>query len=249
MHPADGACHRPRFVCSLGRVFWGSDATLFSRPDRYDQWTDAASSATRAARGGQPRHISRLPAVAATRRSRVRKRHCCRSLPSEPDGIVSCHPAQAAAKPGPKAKPVHSTIQSCLFAMNAHPFEERTVFKVGTPARVKWIGVHLDLDVPPNRDAGWIDQFQPDDFPVRRPFAGVRRKHLEAVQPVPVFPDNPAGRFAGVSASRPTPETLPYNSFHFSERPFCHDVPVIVCPASNHWIKPANHLRLGHAQP
>ena len=32
-------------------------------------------------------------------RGRVRKWHCCHSLPSEPDVKVSLHPAQAAAKP------------------------------------------------------------------------------------------------------------------------------------------------------
>jgi len=31
-------------------------------------------------------------------RCRVRERHCCRSLPSEPDVTVSRHPAQAVAK-------------------------------------------------------------------------------------------------------------------------------------------------------
>src|SRR5207302_9605317 len=30
---------------------------------------------------------------------RVRERHCCHSLPSEPDVKVSLHPAQAVAKP------------------------------------------------------------------------------------------------------------------------------------------------------
>src|ERR1035438_7612681 len=37
--------------------------------------------------------------VTSSKSGRVRERHCCHSLPSEPDVRLSPHPAQAATKP------------------------------------------------------------------------------------------------------------------------------------------------------
>ena len=61
--------------------------------------------------------------------------------------------------------------------MDAKPFEERTVFKVGTPARVERIRFAPDFQMPPDADFSRVHQLQPDWFSIRHPFAGIDREH------------------------------------------------------------------------
>jgi hypothetical protein len=49
-------------------------------------------------------------------------------------------------------------LQFRLGTMNTKPSEERTVFKVVAPLRVKGIGISLDFDVPP--DSGFAGIYQ-----------------------------------------------------------------------------------------
>jgi hypothetical protein len=55
-------------------------------------------------------------------------------------------------------------LQSSLTTMNAKLFEERTVFKVGTPAWVERVRCAPDFDMTPNADFSWVHQLQPERF-------------------------------------------------------------------------------------
>src|SRR5579862_2994250 len=87
-------------------------------------------------------------------------------------------------------------FQSSLATMNAELLEERTILKVGTPARVKRIRFAPGFDVTPDSDFGWVYQLQPERFPAGRPFAGVCREPVPASQWMPVTLDQPSGAFA-----------------------------------------------------
>src|SRR5208282_4448922 len=112
--------------------------------------------------------------------------------------------------------------------MNAKLLEERTVFHVGTPARVERVRFAPDFHVTPDADFRWVYQLQPERFPAGRPFAGVCREPVPASQWMPVTLDQPSGAFAGVPASGPTPEAVPQGPFHFLERPLRHNVAMVV---------------------
>src|SRR5437773_9794691 len=101
--------------------------------------------------------------------------------------------------------------------MNAKLLEERTVFKVGTPARVERVRFAPDFHMPPDADFDRIHQSQPDYFSVRQPFSGINREHFLSADRMPVSLDNPSATLAGVPASGPTPEAVPQNPFHFLE--------------------------------
>jgi hypothetical protein len=44
-------------------------------------------------------------------------------------------------------------------AVDAELFEERAIFKIGTPVRIEGIGISLDLTVSVDFGFEWIDQF------------------------------------------------------------------------------------------
>ncbi len=112
--------------------------------------------------------------------------------------------------------------------MDAKPLEERTVFEVVTPLGIKGVGRRLDLHVTPDFGLGRINQPQPNRFAVGRPYARVRRKHLSAVESMPVTTGNPPRGLAGVPAFGPSPEAVTQNPFHFLERPLGRDVTVVI---------------------
>jgi len=101
--------------------------------------------------------------------------------------------------------------------MDAELFEERSVFKIRTPVRIK--GVCRPLDLAVSIDFGFprIDQFQPHLLAVWRFLFQLRRKFPFASQGVPVPWQHPRGRF-GMSAFGPVPQTLPQEVVHFLER-------------------------------
>ena len=80
--------------------------------------------------------------------------------------------------------------------MNAKLLEERTVFKVGPPARVEGVRFSPDFQMPPDTGFRWVHQPQPDRFSVRHPFSGVNREHLLAADGMPVTLDNPSAALA-----------------------------------------------------
>src|SRR5208283_1850157 len=131
--------------------------------------------------------------------------------------------------------------------MNAKPPEERTVFKVVTPLRVKRIRILPDLHVPPDFGVSGHSQPQPIRFPVRRSFARVGRKHLAPVQPMPVPTGNPLPGFVWVSAFGPAPERLPQSLVHLPIRSRRHDVAVVVRPTPNDRVELAYQLRLAES--
>jgi hypothetical protein len=98
--------------------------------------------------------------------------------------------------------------------------------------------------MPPDFRLGDIDEFQPDRFALRCPLAGIDRKHLFAVEPVPVTTDDPAPRLLVVSASGPSPEALPQCRLHLLERPCRHDVAVIVRPAPKDRVELSDQISL-----
>src|SRR6266571_624913 len=128
--------------------------------------------------------------------------------------------------------------------MNAKLLEERTVFKVGPPARVERVRLSPDFQMPPDADFDWVDQSQPDRFSIRHPFAGIDREHFLAADETPVSLDDPSATLAGMPASGPTPEAVPQNPFHFLERPLRHDVAMVIGPATNDGVELTNQVGL-----
>jgi len=82
---------------------------------------------------------------------------------------VSLHSAQAATKPRRWRSRSTCRLQSNLPTMKTPLFEERTVFKVGSPARVERVGVAPDFEMPTDSDIRWSHQLPPDRFSVRHP--------------------------------------------------------------------------------
>src|SRR5664279_1402743 len=121
--------------------------------------------------------------------------------------------------------------------MNAKLLEERTVFHIGTPARVERVRFAPDFHMTPDADFRWVHQLQPERFPAGRPYSGVCREPVSASQWMPVTLDQPSGAFAGVPASGPTPEAVPQNPFHFLERALRHDVAMVVGPAPDDGVE------------
>jgi len=66
---------------------------------------------------------------------------------------VSLHPAQAATKPRLWRSRFTCRFQSSLVAMNAQLLEERTIFKIGAPARVERIRLPPDSGMPTDADS------------------------------------------------------------------------------------------------
>ena len=62
--------------------------------------------------------------------------------------------------------------------MNAKPFEERAIFKVGAPAGIVGVRRSTDFEVTANTDARWGNQPQPDRFVVRRSLTRVDSEHF-----------------------------------------------------------------------
>ena len=75
--------------------------------------------------------------------------------------------------------------------MNAKLLEERTVFHVGTPARVERVRFAPDFHMTPDADFRWVHQLQPERFPAGRPCSGVCREPVPASQWMPVTLDQP----------------------------------------------------------
>ena len=83
-------------------------------------------------------------------------------------------------------------MNACLMKMQAELFEERTVFKIWAPARVEWIGLCFDFQVPSNDRLVGQNQLQPNDLTIRGPLADIRRKpSSSSTQWVPVLPQHP----------------------------------------------------------
>lgn len=132
--------------------------------------------------------------------------------------------------------------------MNAKLPEERTVFKIVVPLRIERICLRPDLDVPLDSGLGWFHQLQPNGFPLQRPLASVCRKRpFSSSQRVPVFAGDTPERFAGMSAFGPLPECLPQSPFHPLERLPCHDVTMVVHPATNDRIELPYQVGLAHS--
>ncbi len=87
-------------------------------------------------------------------------------------------------------------FQSSLVTMNAKLFEERTVFKISTPTSVERICLAPDFQVPTDTDVDWIDQSQPDWFPVRQSLSGVYSEHVLATDGARVALNNPSAALA-----------------------------------------------------
>ena len=121
--------------------------------------------------------------------------------------------------------------------MNAKLLEERTVFKVGTPAWVEWIRVAPDFQMTPDAGFRWVHQLQPHRFSVWHPFSGINREHLLAADGTPVSLDNPSAPFSGVSAFGPSPEAVPQYPFRCREHSVRHDVAMIVDPAPHNGVE------------
>ena len=128
--------------------------------------------------------------------------------------------------------------------MDAELLEERTLFKIGVPARVERVRLAPDSGMPTDADDDWVYQSEPDDFSVGRPFAGVCREHVSAAEGMPVTLDQASAALAGVPVSGPPPEAVPQSPVHFLERPLRRDVAVIVGPAPNHGIELTNQVGL-----
>src|SRR5256885_13109269 len=60
---------------------------------------------------------------------RVRRRHCCRLLPSEPDVKVSLHPAQAVAKPRVNRAGQRENNSPCLDDTRLRPADRARTFE------------------------------------------------------------------------------------------------------------------------
>jgi hypothetical protein len=60
--------------------------------------------------------------------------------------------------------------------MNAKLLEERTVFHIGTPARVERVRFAPDFHMTPDADFRWVHQLQPERFPAGRPCSGVENE-------------------------------------------------------------------------
>src|SRR5687768_6042627 len=112
--------------------------------------------------------------------------------------------------------------------MNPKAFEERTVFKVGTPARVAVVRLGPDFHMAPNSDFVWVHQAQPDRFSIGHPLSGIDCEHFLVTQWVPISLDNPAAALAGMPTFGPTPEAVPQSPFHCPEHPLRHDVAMVV---------------------
>ncbi len=77
-------------------------------------------------------HTAMKPMLKANNSGRVRKRHCCRFLPSEPDVKVSPHPAQAVAKSRANGAGQRGNFSRDLDDMHLQPADwTRTLEPVG----------------------------------------------------------------------------------------------------------------------
>jgi len=133
---------------------------------------------------------------------------------------------------------------SSLPAARAKSLDDLAISEVPTPGGIKGIGVRFDFDVPPDGNTAGAHKPQPDDFPVRGALPGVSRKHLLAVQVVPVPTDDPQERFFRVPAFGPEPETVLHGDFQPAERPLGHHMPVVVGPAPQNRIEHADEIKL-----
>ena len=116
--------------------------------------------------------------------------------------------------------------------MNAELFAERTFCKIFVPVWIERICLRPDFQVPPDFGVAGINQLQPNEFPLRRPFSGIRRKRpLARADGVEVTILYPSPRFFWMSASGPQPEPAPNLEVHPLERLCRHDVPMVVDPA------------------
>ncbi len=103
--------------------------------------------------------------------------------------------------------------------MNAKPFEERTVFKILTPARIERIGRAFDLRMSPYLGFSCTAQFQPKDLTARCFGTGINRKHPTSLSDgMPILAHDPSAWLVRMSAFGPAPETLPQQVVHLCER-------------------------------
>ena len=128
--------------------------------------------------------------------------------------------------------------------MNTEPFEERAIFKVVTPTRIKRIGGATDFRMSSDADAGGRHQTQPDRFILRRPFARIDREYLFVPQPVAIPLTDPPDGFVGVSMLAPSHQTAPKHPFHTLERFRRHNVAMIGGPTPNDGVEPADQVGL-----
>ncbi len=129
--------------------------------------------------------------------------------------------------------------------MDTELFENRAVFKIGTPVRVKGIGFHFDPAVTHDLGVGWVDQPEPDRLAVFCPLPGVCRKRpFATVQRMPVFTGDPSRRFFRMSAFGPCPQALPNQRFHLCECALGGGMAVIVGPAPDDGIEHAYQIVL-----
>ena len=131
--------------------------------------------------------------------------------------------------------------------MDAELFEERAVFKIRTPVRIKGIGCPFDLTVPLDFGVGWVDQLVPNRFTVRRLLFQLRRKFPFASQRVPVSSEHPRAGLFWMSAFGPLPETLPEEVVHFPIRVRSRHMAVVIGPAPNDRVERADQVFLTQA--
>jgi len=119
-----------------------------------------------------------------------------------------------------------------FMAVDAELFAERTFSKIVLPVWIERIRLRPDFYMPPDFGVAGINQFQPNGFPLRRSFSGIRRKlPLMRTDGVEVTILHPSPRFFWMPASGPQPEPAPNLEVHPLERVRRHDVPMIVDPA------------------
>ena len=87
--------------------------------------------------------------------------------------------------------------------MDAELLVERTFREVRLPLGVERVGFRPDFNVPPDFGFFGIHQLQPNEFPLRRSFSGVRRKR----------PSSPANGMVVVDPAPDDRVELPYQAF------------------------------------
>ena len=130
-------------------------------------------------------------------------------------------------------------------AMDSELFAKRTFLKIVLPVWTERIGVRSDFNMPPDFGFAGIHQLNPDGFPLRRSFSGVRRKPPFApADGVEVSLRHPSVSLTRMSVSSPSPDRVPNLKVHPLERLLRHDMLMIVRPPPDDRVEPTNQIFL-----
>ena len=110
-----------------------------------------------------------------------------------------------------------------------------TLFKVGFPERIIWVGFTLDLDVPFDGHMAGLGQIAGllVDLAVKHPVVSSQRRE--------VFLRDPGVGFAGVSPFHPLFHRLIDSLIYMVKGLLAHDMSVVIGPASDHAIEAKDH--------